>query len=148
MTAYLIRRLFQMTLVIFVVSLFMFSLFNIAPGGPLTGLQQQQRRITPEERARIRAQYELDLDRPVRYTRWLVGWPRGPVVVNGQELFANAPMGCYLEATPEEGGGCKDYVYLSEMPQLHPAVRSSRGILFGDFGQSTVVQAAGRYGIC
>ena len=47
MTAYLIRRLFQMVIVVFVVSLFMFFLFNIAPGGPLTGLQQQQRRITP-----------------------------------------------------------------------------------------------------
>ena len=61
MTAYLIRRLIQMVLVIFVVSLFMFFLFNIAPGGPLTGLQQQQRRITAEEKALIRARYELDL---------------------------------------------------------------------------------------
>ena len=43
MTAYLIRRLFQMVIVVFAVSLFMFFLFNIAPGGPLTGLQQQQR---------------------------------------------------------------------------------------------------------
>ena len=50
MTAYLIRRLLQMIGVIFVVSLFMFFLFNIAPGGPLTGLQQQQRRISPEKR--------------------------------------------------------------------------------------------------
>ena len=141
MTAYLIRRLFQMTIVIFVVSLFMFFLFNIAPGGPLTGLQQQQRRITPEERARIRAQYELDLYWPVRYSRWLVGVPTGPIVIGGQEFLANVPMGCYLEATPEEGGGCHDYVYLSEMPELHPQIRSSRGILFGDFGQSTVVQA-------
>ncbi len=141
MTAYLIRRLFQMALVVFVVSIFMFLLFNIAPGGPLTGLQQQQRRITPEERARIRAQYELDLYWPVRYTRWLVGWPTGPIVINGQEWFANVPLGCYLEATPAEGGGCHEYVYLSDMPRLHPPVRSSKGILFGDFGQSTVVQA-------
>ncbi len=35
MTAYLIRRLFQMVIVIFVVSLFMYFLFSIAPGGPL-----------------------------------------------------------------------------------------------------------------
>lgn len=141
MTAYLIRRLFQMAIVVFVVSIFMFVLFNIAPGGPLTGLQQQQRRITPEEKARIRAQYELDLYWPVRYTRWLIGWPQGPLVINGQEWFADVPMGCYLEATPEEGGGCRDYVYLAEMPTLHPPIKSSRGILFGDFGQSTVVQA-------
>ncbi|BAL99148.1 MULTISPECIES: ABC transporter permease [Caldilinea] len=141
MTAYLIRRLFQMVVVVFVVSLFMFFLFNIAPGGPLTGLQQQQRRITPEERARIRAQYELDLYWPIRYTRWLIGWPQGPIVVGGQELFANIPVGCYIEATPEEGGGCHQYVYLADMPRLHPPARSSQGILFGDFGRSTVVQA-------
>ena len=73
MTAYLIRRLVQMLIVVFGVSIFMFFLFNIAPGGPLTGLQQQQRRISPEELARIRAQYELDLYWPSRYTRWLVG---------------------------------------------------------------------------
>ncbi len=100
MTAYLIRRLVQMLIVVFGVSIFMFFLFNIAPGGPLTGLQQQQRRISPEELARIRAQYELDLYWPIRYTRWLVGWPQGPLVIDGQEWFANVPVGCYIEATP------------------------------------------------
>jgi peptide/nickel transport system permease protein len=140
MTAYLIRRLFQMVIVIFVVSLFMYFLFSIAPGGPLTGLAQQQRRISPEERARLRAQYELDLYWPFRYTRWLIGWPTGPIMLGGNEVFANLPLGCYIEATPEEGGGCRDYVYASELPVLHPPIRSSRGIIFGDFGKSTVVQ--------
>jgi peptide/nickel transport system permease protein len=140
MTAYLIRRLFQMVVVIFVVSLFMYFLFSIAPGGPLAGLSQQQRRITPEERARLRAQYELDLYWPFRYTRWLIGWPNGPITIGGQEFLANIPVGCYIEATPEEGGGCHDFVYLSELPTIHPAIKSSRGILFGDFGKSTVVQ--------
>ena len=140
MTAYLIRRLFQMVIVIFVVSLFMYFMFSIAPGGPLAGLAQQQRRITPEQKARLRAQYELDLYWPFRYTRWLIGWPIGPITLGGNEVFANLPLGCYLEATPEEGGGCKDYVYASELPQLHPPIKSSRGILFGDFGPSTVVQ--------
>lgn len=140
MTAYLIRRLFQMVIVVFVVSIFMFFLFNIAPGGPLTGLQQQQRRITAEDRARIRAQYELDLAWPWRYTRWLVGWPDGPVTIAGNQYLADMVVGCYMEATPEEGGGCIDTVTLAEVPQLHPAVKSSRGIVFGDFGKSTVVQ--------
>jgi peptide/nickel transport system permease protein len=140
MTAYLIRRLFQAVIVVFVVSIFMYFLFSIAPGGPLTGLSQQQRRITPEERARLRAQYELDLYWPFRYTRWLIGWPQGPIMLGGNEIFANLPVGCYMEATPDEGGGCKDYVYLSEMPEIHPPIKSSRGILFGDFGKSTVIQ--------
>ena len=33
-------------------------------------------------------------------------------------------------------------MYLSELPQLHPAVRSSDGILRGDFGLSTVISRA------
>lgn len=140
MTAYLIRRLIQMVLVIFVVSLFMFFLFNIAPGGPLTGLQQQQRRITAEEKALIRSRYELDLDWQWRYTRWLIGWPNGPVTIAGNEYLADFVVGCYIEATPEEGGGCRDTVTLGEVPVIHPIARASRGIIFGDFGQSSVVQ--------
>lgn len=140
MTAYLIRRVFQMLVVIFIVSLFMYFLFSIAPGGPLAGLAQQQRRLTVEDRARLRANYELDLYWPFRYTRWLIGWPTGPMTIGGNEILANMPVGCYIEGTPEEGGGCHDYVYLSELPTLHPESRSSRGIIFGDFGKSTVVQ--------
>ena len=140
MTAYLVRRVFQMAIVIFVVSLFMFFLFNIAPGGPLTGLQQQQRKITAEDKARIRAQYELDFYWPFRYTRWLIGWPNGPVTIAGNQYLTDMVVGCYMEATPEEGGGCKDPVTMSEIAKLHPIVRASRGILFGDFGKSTVIQ--------
>src|SRR3990172_3869926 len=99
MTAYLIRRILQMVVVVFVVSLFMFFLFNIAPGGPLTGLQQQQRKITAEDKARIRAQYELDLAWPWRYTRWLVGWPNGPLTIGEKQYFSHMPVGCYMEAT-------------------------------------------------
>ena len=47
MTNYLIRRILQMIVVIFVAALFVYFLFNISPGGPLAGLQQQQRRLTP-----------------------------------------------------------------------------------------------------
>ena len=140
MTAFLIRRVFYMIVVIFVVSLFMYFLFSVAPGGPLAGLAQQQRRLTPEDRARIRAQYELDLNWMVRYTRWLAGFPNGPIEINGQTYFADLVVGCYMEATPEEGGGCKDTVTLAEISEIHPPERSNRGLLFGDFGKSTVIQ--------
>lgn len=140
MTAYLIRRIFQMVIVVFIVSIFMYFMFSIAPGGPLAALGQQQRRITPAEMARLKAQYELDLYWPFRYTRWLIGWPNGPITIGGQEILANMPVGCYLEQTDAQGGGCADYVYPAELPQIHPPIKSSRGILFGDFGKSTVVQ--------
>lgn len=151
MTNYLIRRIFQMILVILLAALFTYFLFNISPGGPLAGIQQQQRRITREELARLRANYELDLYWPVRFSRWLIGVPTGPIVIGGRELLTDTPVGCYLtrsEQTVIQDGqevmaptGCDDYVYLSELPELHPAVRSSRGILRGDFGLSTVVRA-------
>jgi len=117
-----------------------FFLFNIAPGGPLTGMRQQAQRITREDVARIRAQYELDLYWPIRFSRWLIGVPNGPIVVGNTEYFVNVPVGCYL---PVEGGGCDDYVYLHELPQLHPPHLSSKGVLRGDFGTSSVI-ARGR----
>jgi len=137
MTGYLIRRIFQMVIVTVLVAIATYYLFSIAPGGPLTGLQQQQQQLSREDIARIRAQFELDLYWPVRFSRWFVGWPNGPIVINGQEWLVNLPVGCYLPS--EQGSGCDDYVYLAEVPALHPAIRSSRGIIRGDFGLSTVI---------
>lgn len=136
MTSYLIRRFFQMAVVTFLAALATYWLFSIAPGGPLTGLRQQQNRLTAEDYARIRAQYELDLYWPVRFSRWLTGWPDGPIVFAGLEWFVNVPVGCYMEA---QNDTCQDYVYLHEMPTLHPEVLSSKGVLRGDFGRSSVI---------
>ncbi len=137
MTGYLIRRILQMVLVVFAVSIATYFLFSIAPGGPLTGLRQSAMRLTPEDMARIRAQYELDLFWPVRFSRWLTGFPNGPIVIGGREYLAELPVGCYLFDSTT--GECADPVLLSEMQQIHPPVKSSRGILRGDFGLSTVV---------
>ena len=137
MTGYLIRRLFQMLVVTLLVAIVTYFLFNIAPGGPLTGLRQQQQRLKPTDIARIRAKYELDLYWPVRFSRWLIGVPTGPITIGGNDWFAELPVGCYLL---NDDNSCADYVYLAEIPELHPAVRSSKGILRGDFGQSTVVR--------
>ncbi len=135
MTNYLIRRVFQMALVILLAAVFVYFLFNISPGGPLAGIQQQQRRITREDLARLRAQYELDLYWPIRFS--------------GNELFKDTPVGCYLPQYDADSSGlqprvvgCDDYVYLSELPELHPPLASSDGILRGDFGQSTVILRA------
>ncbi len=154
MANYLIRRLIQAAFVVFLAALFTYFLFNISPGGPLAGLQQQQRRLTREDLARLRANYELDFYWPFRFTRWLIGVPQGPIVVGGREWFADIPVGCYLprdeQVTGQDGeevvtsAGCDDYVYLSEVPELHPAALASQGILRGDFGLSTVVRRGGR----
>jgi len=138
MLGYLIRRFFQMLIVLLLSAVFTFALLNIAPGGPLTGLQQQQIRLDREDIARIRAQYELDLYLPIRFSRWLTGIPSGPITIGGQEIFSNVPVGCYLLS--ESGTGCDDYVYLSEIPEIHPPARSTQGILRGDFGESSVLR--------
>lgn len=146
MTNYLIRRLFQMIIVILVSAAASYALLNFAPGGPLTGLRQLQQnsrfRITEEDFARIRAYFELDLYVPVRFTRWLIGQPRGPIKVFGNELFSKTPVGCYkeIQATFQDAKGnfsvrtigCKEYVYLADLTDR----RVSNGVLRGDFGNS------------
>lgn len=139
MTSYLIRRFLQMILVIFFSAVASYALLNLAPGGPLTGLRQLQQtnrfRITEEDFARIRAYFELDLYLPVRFSRWFIGQPRGPV---GVSFLDNSPIGCYKEIQGRTASGdmvylgCKQFVYLKDLVDR----RSSRGVLFGDFGNS------------
>lgn len=138
MTTYIIRRLLQAIVTVFFIALVTFMLANYAPGGPLTGIGQSQVRLDEEDIARLRAKYELDLYWPVRFSRWLVGLPSGPIEVAGFEILANTPMGCYLQDS--NSGTCKQYVYARDIPKYHPPVKSSKGILRGDFGQSTVVR--------
>jgi peptide/nickel transport system permease protein len=146
MTGYLIRRIIQMTLVVFISAMATYALLNFAPGGPMAGLRQTQQsgrfRITEEDIARIRAYFELDLYLPVRFSRWLIGHPRGPIIVGGKEWFATQPVGCRktiealvrlpdgTEETREIG--CSVYVYLNDLTTR----RFTRGVILGDFGLS------------
>lgn len=134
MAAYLIRRIVQMVLVLFFAALTTYLLFSVAPGGPLTGLAESQRKITPQQIALIRAKYELDFYFPWRFSRWLTGLPNGPLVIGGQNLFANVPIGCYMER--QSPPSCDQYLYLADIPKYHPDVKSSKGIIRGDFGLS------------
>jgi peptide/nickel transport system permease protein len=146
MTNYLIRRLFQMVFVILLSAIASYALLNFAPGGPMAGLRQTVQgsrfRITEEDISRIRAYFELDLYLPVRFTRWFIGFPNGPINIGGVELFANTPIGCYkeIQARMMDARGnisvrtiaCSEYVYLTSLEGR----RTSRGIIFGDFGLS------------
>ncbi len=145
---YVIRRIFQMVIVLFFSSLASYALLNLAPGGPLAGLAQVQQnsrfRITEEDIARIRAYFELDLVLPVRFSRWLIGQPRGPLVIAGQTYLADYAVGCRQPVTEDvllDNGrtrtvtvGCKagQLVTLADLVGR----RTSNGVLFGDFGNS------------
>lgn len=147
MTAFFIRRIFQMILVVLISAVASYALLNLAPGGPLAGLRQRQQnnqfRITEEDIARIRAYFELDLFLPYRFTRWLIGEPRGPIVIGGRAYFSDLIVGCRKPVESnflnEETGeyemvitGCNENVMLKDLEGR----RTSRGILLGDFGMS------------
>ncbi len=155
MSRYLLRRFIQMVAVVLFSAAASYALLNLAPGGPLTGLHQVQQnnrfRLTAEDIARIRAYFELDLYLPVRFSRWLLGQPRGPVRLGGLTLFGDLVVGCRrpIETTvPAADGkletrqtGCAEVVRLQSLDGR----RVSRGVLFGDFGLLSPhkVQASG-----
>jgi peptide/nickel transport system permease protein len=142
MTGYLIRRLFQMIIVVFLSAVVSYGLLNLAPGGPLAGLGQASQnsrfRITEDDIARIRANFELDLNLPIRFSRWFIGQPRGPISIGGQDFFADMIIGCRKPIeTPDKNGnnqvvGCKESVTLGSLVGR----KTSNGVLFGDFGVS------------
>lgn len=146
MTHYLIRRLAQMFIIVLVSAAASYALLNFAPGGPLTGLRQAQGdqniRLTAEDFARIRANFELDLYLPVRFTRWLAGQPRGPLIIGNYEIFGNVVVGCRqpVETTVRNAQGVPETVTVgcAEAVTLRNLIgrRASRGALFGDFGPS------------
>lgn len=147
MTTFFIRRIFQMIIVVLISAVASYALLNLAPGGPLAGLRQIQQSgrftITEEDIARIRTYFELDLFLPYRFSRWLIGEPRGPLVIGGTQYFSDLRVGCRKpietevlnEATGEYESlvtGCKEDVFLKDLEGR----RTSRGILLGDFGLS------------
>ena len=146
MTAYFVRRIIQMILVLLISAVASYALLNLAPGGPLAGLRQTQQtgrfQITEEDVARIRAYFELDLYVPYRFTRWLAGWPTGPVVFGNNEYLSDVVVGCRKpiesEILNDQGNyetkvtGCKELVHMKDLTGR----RSSQGILRGDFGLS------------
>jgi peptide/nickel transport system permease protein len=119
---YVVRRLLQAIPLIFIISIVLFALVNLAPGGPLAG-RGQSRTLRPEQLAQLKRQ--LGLDKPVcaQYVYWLIGndWTR-PV-----EKFTKPNAG-FLTSFIE----CLDpRTYLNAE---NPGIR--KGVLRGDFGLS------------
>lgn len=76
MTNYLIRRFFQMILVVLLSTVAIYVLLNIAPGGPLAGLRSsgdRRQQVSESDMARLAAY--LGIDKPIflRYLTWLTG---------------------------------------------------------------------------
>lgn len=77
MSTYITRRLIQTVGLVFLLSIILFALVNLAPGGPLAG-QGQSRHIDPEKVDLFKRQFGLDKPLPTQYLIWLVGndWMR------------------------------------------------------------------------
>jgi len=76
MTGYLIRRFFQMIMVVLLSTLAIYLLLNVAPGGPLSGLNTQadrRSRFSDADKARLEAYLGLDKPLALRYLVWLIG---------------------------------------------------------------------------
>jgi len=68
---YIARRLLQAVPMLFLVSLILFTLVNIAPGGPMAGLTRS--RPKPKQVEMVKRQFGLDKPLPMQYVIWLVG---------------------------------------------------------------------------
>jgi peptide/nickel transport system permease protein len=72
MGRYIARRLLQAIPMLFLLSIALFVLVNIAPGGPLAG-HGRTRRPDPEKAEILKRQFGLDQPLPVQYVVWLIG---------------------------------------------------------------------------
>jgi peptide/nickel transport system permease protein len=76
MTAYLIRRAFQMSIVVLLSTFAIYFLLNVAPGGPLSGMRlgsTGKDTISDADIARLEAYLGLDKPMALRYLTWLLG---------------------------------------------------------------------------
>ncbi len=74
---YVVRRLLQAIPLLVIISIVLFTLVNLAPGGPLAG-RGQSKRLKPEQIAILKRQFGLDQPVWKRYVFWLAGndWTR------------------------------------------------------------------------
>lgn len=74
MANYLIRRFFQMILVVLLSTVAIYILLNVAPGGPISPCLSQPRNCPgPAEIARLEAYLGLDKPLMLRYLSWVLG---------------------------------------------------------------------------
>jgi peptide/nickel transport system permease protein len=71
LTTYIARRLIQTIGLLFLLSILLFALVNLAPGGPLSAYGG--RRIRPERVEILKRQFGLDKPLPIQYLYWLAG---------------------------------------------------------------------------
>lgn len=87
MTSYIVRRLIQSVVLLFFISILLYVILNIVPGGPFDTLRQSNPRITKGHIDRLNAL--LDLDKPLLPGQYCP-------VVNGVQQDCRLDQGRYL----------------------------------------------------
>jgi peptide/nickel transport system permease protein len=72
MGTYIVRRLLQAIPMLFLVSIVLFALVNIAPGGPMSAYSRTNR-MPEEKKEAIRRSFGLDQPLHIQYIVWLIG---------------------------------------------------------------------------
>ena len=70
MTTYIFRRILQAIPIIFLLSVFLFGVVRLMPGGPLAQAERNPN-VTPEQLAALRVRLGLDQPLPVQYVKWI-----------------------------------------------------------------------------
>jgi peptide/nickel transport system permease protein len=70
MTTYILRRILQALPIMFLLSVFLFGVVRLMPGGPLAQAERNPN-VTPEQLAALRARLGLDQPLPVQYVKWI-----------------------------------------------------------------------------
>lgn len=70
MTTYITRRILQAIPIMFFLSVFLFGIVRLAPGGPLAQAERNPN-VTPEQLAAMRVRLGLDQPLPMQYVKWV-----------------------------------------------------------------------------
>ena len=70
MTTYILRRILQAIPIMFLLSVFLFGVVRLMPGGPLAQAERNPN-VSPEQLAALRVRLGLDQPLPVQYVKWV-----------------------------------------------------------------------------
>jgi oligopeptide transport system permease protein len=86
MLKYILKRLFNAFVVLFIIATATWFLMQLLPGSPI----QNAEKLTPEQEAQIEVQYDLDKPLPVQYALYMVGMARGDL--GNSFLYGGKPV--------------------------------------------------------
>ena len=70
MTTYITRRILQSIPIMLILSIFLFGIVRLMPGGPLAQAERNPN-VTPEQLAAMRVRLGLDQPLPIQYVKWI-----------------------------------------------------------------------------